>query len=132
MMQCQKNAESFGNDNNDIGSPTKRNWVAFPGAREQAQHCRDGEAWYMGKEVRRVDLMNSVKGVRRHGGVYHTGWRHFTQGVEKRERAMRGANSSHTKEPTQVAGGNCLIIGRPRSENSATTTSSRTPPSSPR
>ena len=79
-----------------------------------------------------VDLMNSVKGVRRHGGVYHTGWRHFTQGVEKRERAMRGANSSHTKEPTQVAGGNCLISGRPRSENSATTTSSRTPPSSPR
>ena len=43
--------KSFGNDNNDIGSPTKRNWVAFPGAREQAQHCRDGEAWYMGKEV---------------------------------------------------------------------------------
>ena len=50
MMQCQK--KSFGNDNNDIGSPMKRNWVAFPGAREQAQHCRDGEAWYMGKEVR--------------------------------------------------------------------------------
>ena len=48
--------KSFGNDNNDIGSPTKRNWVAFPGAREQAQHCRAGEAWYMGKEVRGVRL----------------------------------------------------------------------------
>ena len=56
MSDDAKGGDLSDNDNNDIREqsaavPRKRNWVAFPGAREQAQHCRDGEAWYMGKEV---------------------------------------------------------------------------------